>query len=246
MRSAAARKRCSRGRGGFGVHFFNGLLNGIPDLVAPMALFVAVVGSIYAGIATPSEAASVGVVMALLLAAYFRSLNWKMLLSAFESTMRTTAMILIIVFAALFLNFVLGFVGLTDGLLTMLNSSDMSPTQTIVAIVILFLVLGMFMETLSMMLITVPVLFPVVAQLGVDEYSGVWFGILVTLLMEAALITPPIGLNLFVAQGIRKRGGRFGDVAIGSLPFILPMLALIFLLIAFPRMRRPFVIPCGI
>jgi TRAP-type C4-dicarboxylate transport system permease large subunit len=90
----------------------------------------------------------------------------------------------------------------------------------------------MFMETLSMLLTTVPIIFPIIVKLG---YDPVWFGILITVLMEAALITPPIGVNLYVVQGIRKDGGRFGDVAIGAAPFVLMMIALIALLIAFPE-----------
>ena len=97
-----------------------------------------------------------------------------------------------------------------------------------------YLVLGMFMETLSMMLTTMPIVFPIIAELGEPAFTGVWFGILITILMEAGLITPPIGLNLYVAHGIRKRGGKFADVAIGALPFLVPMLLMVFLLIAFP------------
>jgi TRAP-type C4-dicarboxylate transport system permease large subunit len=87
------------------------------------------------------------------------------------------------------------------------------------------------METLSMLLTTVPIVFPIVMHMG---YDPVWFGILVTVLMEAALITPPIGVNLYVVQGIRTRGGEFNDVAYGALPFVLMMIALVALLLAFP------------
>jgi TRAP-type C4-dicarboxylate transport system permease large subunit len=90
----------------------------------------------------------------------------------------------------------------------------------------------MFMETLSMMLTTVPVIFPIVVAMG---YDPVWFGILVIVLMEAALITPPIGVNLYVVQGIRRRGGKFNDVAKGALPFVLMMIVMVVLLLAFPQ-----------
>ena len=103
--------------------------------------------------------------------------------------------------------------------------------QTILIIVLFYLLLGMVMETLSMMLTTVPLMFPIVTGLGFD---GVWFGILITILMEAALITPPIGVNLYVVQGIRARGGKFNDVAIGAVPFMIAMLVMIGILIAFP------------
>ena len=206
----------------------------LPALLPPIVLFSAVVGSIYAGVATPTEAASIGVVMSLIIAAYFKSLNVKMLLEAFEGTMRTTAMIMIIVFAAIFLNFVLGFMGITQAMLNFIAELGLTPIQTILLIVVFYLLLGMFMETLSMMLTTIPVVFPIVMALGVPEFSDVWFGILITILMEAALITPPIGVNLYVVQGIRDRGGKFNDVALGATPFVVAMLAMILILIAAP------------
>tara|TARA_Y100000814_G_scaffold129511_1_gene93682 strand:- start:32 stop:655 length:624 start_codon:yes stop_codon:yes gene_type:complete len=196
---------------------------------------MAVVGSIYGGIATPTEAASIGVCMAVVIAAYFKTLNWGMMKAAFEGTMRTTAMIMLIVFAAIFLNFVLGFMGITQAMLNFIRDMGLTPVQTVLLIIVFYLFLGMFMETLSMMLTTVPIVFPIIMALGVPEFSDVWFGILITLLMEAALITPPIGVNLYVIQGIRLRGGEFNDVAIGAIPFLIAMLGMILLLVAFPN-----------
>ena len=203
----------------------------LPHLLPPIILFVMVVGSIYGGVATPTEAASIGVVAALIIAAYFKTLSFQMLRDAFEGTMRTTAMIMIIVFAAIFLNFVLGFMGITQAMLNFIAALGLTPVETILLLVLFYLLIGMFMETLSMMLTTVPVVFPIVMKLGVPEFSDVWFGILITILMEAALITPPIGVNLYVVQGIRTRGGHFNDVAKGAIPFVFAMLAMIFLLI---------------
>ena len=207
----------------------------LPDLLPPILLFMAVVGSIYGGIATPTEAASIGVCMAVLIAAYFKTLNWEMMKAAFEGTMRTTAMIMLIVFAAIFLNFVLGFMGITQAMLNFIRDMGLTPVQTVLLIIVFYLFLGMFMETLSMMLKTVHIVFPIIMALGVPEFSDVWFGILITLLMEAALITPPIGVNLYVIQGIRLRGGEFNDVAIGAIPFLIAMLGMILLLVAFPN-----------
>ena len=203
----------------------------LPDLLPPILLFGVVVGSIYAGIATPTEAASVGVVFALILAAWNRSLSGQMLREAFEGTMRTTAMIMLIILAAVFLNFVLGFIGVTQALIQAVGDLGWTPLQTMIALVIFYLILGMFMETLSMLLTTVPVVFPLIVQLG---YDPIWFGILITVLMETALITPPIGVNLYVVQGIRSRGGAFNDVAWGALPFVLVMIVMVALLLAFP------------
>ncbi len=193
-------------------------------------------GSIYGGVATPTEAASIGVVMALVIAALFKTLSFSMLRDAFEGTMRTTAMIMIIVFAAIFLNVVLGFMGVTQAMLNFIRDLGLTPVETILLLVLFYLLIGMFMETLSMMLTTVPVVFPIVMALNVPEFSDVWFGILITVLMEAALITPPIGVNLYVVQGIRTRGGEFNDVAKGAIPFVFAMLAMIFLLIWQPSL----------
>jgi C4-dicarboxylate transporter, DctM subunit len=205
----------------------------LPDLLPPVLLFAVVVGSIYAGVATPTEAASLGVVFALGLAAWTRTLTLRMLKEAFEGTMRITAMIMLIILAAMFLNFILGFIGVTKGLLELIDGLGLTPLQTMLLLIVFYLILGMFMETLSMLLTTVPIVFPIVVHMG---YDPVWFGIVMTVLMETALITPPIGVNLYVVQGIRTRGGPFHDVAWGALPFVVMMMVLIAVLIMFPQL----------
>lgn len=203
----------------------------LPDLLPPLALFMAVVGSIYAGIATPTEAASIGVVFALIIAAMNRALNVEMLKAAFEGTMRSSAMIMLIILAAVFLNFVLGFMGITQAILETIKNLGWTPMETMLVIICFYLLLGMFMETLSMMLTTIPVVFPIVIHMGFDP---IWFGIMITVLMEAALITPPIGINLYVVHGIRARGGKFSDVSIGAVPFLFAMFFLIAFLLFVP------------
>ena len=203
----------------------------LPDLLPPILLFAAVVGSIYAGVATPTEAASIGVVFALAIAAWNRALSINMLKEAFEGTMRSSATIMLIILAAVFLNFVLGFMGITQSILSTIEDLGWTPMQTMLVIVCFYLLLGMFMETLSMMLTTIPVVFPIVAHMGFDP---IWFGILITVLMEAALITPPIGINLYVVHGVRARGGNFNDVSVGAVPFLLAMFVLLALLLVFP------------
>ena len=205
----------------------------LPDLIPPILLFAVVVGSIYAGVATPTEAASLGVVFALGLAAWTRKLSLRMLKEAFEGTMRTTAMIMLIILAAVFLNFILGFIGVTKGLLELIAELGLTPIQTMALLVVFYLILGMFMETLSMLLTTVPIVFPIVVHMGFDP---VWFGIMITVLMETALITPPIGVNLYVVQGIRTGGGPFNDVAYGALPFVLMMGVMVVMLMIFPQL----------
>ncbi len=205
----------------------------LPDLIPPVLLFAVVVGSIYAGVATPTEAASLGVVFALGLAAWNRSLSLRMLREAFEGTMRTTAMIMLIILAAVFLNFILGFIGVTQGLLDLITGLGLTPIETMLLLVVFYLLLGMFMETVSMLLTTVPIVFPIVVHMGFDP---VWFGIMVTVLMETALITPPIGVNLYVVHGVRAHGAPFNDVAYGALPFVIMMVIMVGILLAFPEL----------
>ena len=205
----------------------------LPDLLPPVLLFCAVVGSIYGGVATPTEAASIGVVVALVIAAANRSLNMAMLRASFEGTMRTTAMIMLIILAAVFLNFILGFMGVTQAILETIRDFGLTPMETMLIIVVFYLFLGMFMETFSMMLTTIPVVFPIIVEMGFDP---IWFGIMITVLMETALITPPIGVNLYIVQGIRTKGGDFNDVSIGALPFVVAMLIMIALLLIYPNL----------
>ncbi|MEM6660648.1 MAG: TRAP transporter large permease [Pseudomonadota bacterium] len=211
----------------------------LPDLIPPLLLIIGVMGSIYGGIATPTEAAAVGVIFSLILAAYYRALSLDLLKTAFEGTMRITAMIIFIIMAAVFLNFILGFMGVSQALIKFIEDLGWSPLQTMLALVVFYLILGMFMETLSMLLTTVPVVFPLVVSLELWGMSpaetGVWFGIVITILIETALITPPIGVNLYVVQGIRQRQGPFGDVAWGAMPFVITMILMVLLLIFFPQ-----------
>ncbi len=201
-------------------------------LLPPVFVFLLVVGSIYAGWATPTEAASLGVIGALLLAALAGRLTPTMLARALESTIKTTTMILLIVIAAAILNFVLSAIGLTRQLTAAITELGLSPWAMFVAMVLFYLVLGCFMETLSMMITTVPVVVPVMVAAGFDP---VWLGVVIIVLVEAALITPPVGLNLFVVQSLRP-GGRIEEVIRGVLPFLLAMLAMIALLALLPEL----------
>lgn len=208
-------------------------LRGLRALAAPMALFTVVVGSIYAGIATPTEAAALGVLAALAIAASRRALSFAALIAALEGTMRVTAMVMLIVLAAFFLNFVMVSIGLTGAITDAMRSLDLAPAAVMLILVAIYLLLGCFMETLSLMIATTPIVTPVVAALG---YDLVWFGVLFMILIEAALITPPIGVNLFVVQSVRATSapGPIREVMLGALPFLAMMLAMLFLLIAWP------------
>jgi C4-dicarboxylate transporter DctM subunit len=204
----------------------------LPALLPPLLIFLVVVGSIYAGVATPTEAASLGVIAALVLAAWEGRLSLPMLRAVAEGTMRTTAMIMFIIMAAQFLNFVLAAIGITDGLGKWIEGLGLGKYGTMLLIIFFYLVLGCFMETISMMILTTPFIAPIVFALGWDP---IWWGIVLTVMIEVALITPPVGLNLYVVQGMRDRG-PVSDVIWGALPFVFAMLALVGLLMAFPEM----------
>lgn len=204
---------------------------GLPHLVPPLGLFLIVVGSIYAGIATPTEAAALGLMATAGLVAANGQLRLAVLLRAFEGTVRTTCMVMIIVIAAFFLNFVMVSIGLVKAVTDIVLSLGWKPLAMLIAIIVFYLILGCFMETLSMMIATTPVVVPVITALG---YSPVWWGIVFVILMEAALITPPVGLNLYVVQAVRGNG-PFSDLCIGALPFVLMMIIMIGILIAFPQ-----------
>ena len=148
----------------------------------------------------------------------------------FEGTARTTGMIMAIVIGAYFLNVVITTIGLPNQIGTLVKSLDLSPLGTLMLIIVFYIILGMFMETLSMMVATIPITTPIVVAAG---YDPVWYGILVVLLMETALLTPPVGMNLFVVQGIRERGD-LNDVIIGTAPFIITLFLMIALIVAFP------------
>lgn len=140
--------------------------------------------------------------------------------------MRTASMVIIIVLAAYFLNFVLVSIGLTDLLTSTILDLGWTPMQTFAAVVVFYLILGCFLETLSMMVTTIPITTPLMMSMGFDP---VWYGIVVMLLLEMALITPPVGLNLYVVQGVR-RGGSLSDVIIGAIPFVIALMAMVILL----------------
>jgi len=206
-------------------------LNALPDLLPPVVIFLAVIGSIYAGWATATEAAALGVIAALGVAAVHRRLTVDVLLEAFEGTMKTTAMIMAIIVAAYFLNFVITSIGLTNQVNRFITELGLGPVQLLIIVVLFYFILGMIMETLSMMVATVPIIAPIMFKAGFDP---VWFGIIVIILMELALITPPVGLNLYVVQGLRKRG-KINDVIIGASPFVITMVLMIVILSLWPH-----------
>lgn len=205
-------------------------LRGLPSLGIPLVIFLAVVGSIYAGLATPTEAASLGVVASLVLTAMVGRMSVKFLVNVIESALKTSAVIMIIVTTALFLSFVLGSIGLADVFRALMMDLGLGPFGTLMLLVAGYIVLGMFMESFAMLMMTVPIVVPVVVGLG---YDPIWFGIFLTTLIEISLITPPVGINLYVVQSVRGQGSLI-DIVYGVLPFIVVMVAMLFILVAFP------------
>lgn len=205
-------------------------LASLVHLLPPLGIFLLVVGSIYAGIATPTEAAALGVVGALILAASMRRLTLPMMRDVLEGTMKSTAMIMLIVIGAAFLNFIMSATGLTNAITSTITGLDVTPMTMLLILVVFYLVLGCFMETLAMMITTIPIVTPIMIAMGFDP---VWLGIVIIILVEVALITPPVGLNLFVVQSLRK-SGSMNDVMIGSVPFVFMLLAMVAVLAWLP------------
>jgi C4-dicarboxylate transporter DctM subunit len=203
----------------------------LKDLVPPAVVFFIVMGSLYSGVATTTESAALGVVASLGFAWHSRKLSWALLQTCFVQTAKTTGMILLIITAAFILNLAVSLTGVAETMTQWVTSFGLSGTQMLLILMVFYLILGMFMDVLSMMVATIPITFPIVMALGIDP---IWFGIFIVIMCELGLITPPVGMNLFVVQGIRRDGGSIGDVIVGALPYVLILIGFAFLLIAFP------------
>ncbi|SLN22477.1 Sialic acid TRAP transporter permease protein SiaT [Falsiruegeria litorea R37] len=188
-------------------------------------LAVAIIGSIYAGIATPSESAGVGFVMAMLMTIVMGRMTFAKLREAVHDSLITTAMIFIIVAGAKVFSYAITLYLIPQSISSFLTENITSPTIFIFAVGLVLLIIGFFLEALSMMLIMVPVLYPALEVMGIDP---IWFGIFFVVLIETALITPPVGLNLFVIQAVGK--AKLEEVVQGAIPFALIMLSTAILL----------------
>jgi tripartite ATP-independent transporter DctM subunit len=176
-----------------------GRLKALGNVWGVILLFVVVMGGIYTGAFTPTEAAGIGAFCGFLFAWYRRALTWRVLGSVLAESARTTAMLFTILFGALlFANFV-NTAGFPTALITFAKSFDVAPIVIVIIILVIYILLGCVFESLSMLLLTVPVFFPLVADLG---YDLIWFGIIVVVVTEISLITPPVGLNVFVLRGV--------------------------------------------
>ena len=205
-------------------------LRAFSKLAPVFALIVAVLGSIYSGIATATEAAAIGVLGALTLAALEGSLNWKTFTHGLAAASRVYCMIGLILAGAAFLTLAMGFVGLPRQLAEFIGRMGLSPFALIVALTLFFLVLGCFLDGISMVVLTIGVLLPTVQAAGIDL---IWFGVFVVLVVEIAQITPPVGLNLFVLQGLTRRDVAF--IARTVIPMFVLMLGAVGLIYQWPQ-----------
>ncbi len=203
----------------------------LSDLLPTTLLIGLVLGTIYAGLATPTESAALGVAGSLILALVDRKLNWKMISESLHATARTTSMIALILFGAYVLNYILSSLGVPQMLAKFLTGLPLPGWAIMLVIIGFYLALGTFMEGLSMVICTVPLLFPVVTALG---YDPIWFGVVITMLVEIAMISPPDGTVLYVLQGMRRQPGPITDVFSGVMPFMFVYMLAIVILMVFP------------
>lgn len=201
-------------------------------LIPPFVIFLIVMGSIYGGLATPTESAALGVTAALAIAWWSGRLSLSLLATCSYLAARTTGMVVIVLVCALLLNVSISMLGAAQEVTRWVTDLGLDRFGLLLVLMLFYLILGMFMDAMSMLVLTVPIAVPVVVAVGVDP---IWFGIFIVIMCEIALITPPVGMNLFVVQGIRRDGGSFTDVAWGSAPFAIIMLVASLVFIAWPE-----------
>ena len=201
------------------------------DLVPTVILILIVLGSIYGGLATPTEAAALGVVGAAVFAAIDGKLNFAMLNKSAEATARSTAFIGLIIFGAYILNFVLTTLQVPQAMAKFVSAMPLPPWGVMAIIILFYLALGTFMEGFSMVITTIPVVFPIVKALG---YDPIWFGVIVTMVIEIAMISPPDGTVLYVLQGMRPKAGPISDIFVGVVPFMLVYMLAVYILLVAP------------
>lgn len=195
----------------------------------PFLLLMGIVlGSIYFGMATPTEAAAIGATGSVAIAAVYRTLTWKKLVDSVVATLRTTCMIFLIVMCAKIMVMALTYYGVAHAIGQWILGIG-SPVGVFIFVVVIYLILGCFFDAVSMIVLTVPLFLPVVQSIG---FSKVWFGIVVTLCMEAGLLTPPVGVNLFILQGVT--GESLESIVKGSWPFVAMIIVLLVIIYIWP------------
>lgn len=202
--------------------------------ILPMSLVVfAVVGFILLGLSTPTEAAAFGVLAVLILATLYGKLSWGMISRSVEGTLRVTVMVFFIILASKTFSQVLAFSGATSGLIRWATDFEAAPLVMLLVMFAVLLVLGMFVDAISMMLLTIPIFFPIATALG---YDPIWFGLVMLLAIEMSGTTPPFGLLLFVMQGVAPRGTTYWQIVRAAVPYLICDTILLALLIAVPAL----------
>lgn len=201
------------------------------DILPMVGIVVGVIFCIMYGIATPSESAAFGCLGVIFLAAAYRCLTWDGMVKSVTGALKVTTMALLIIFGSATFSALLAFSGASSGLIKWATAFDLDPTTMLLIMFGILLVLGMFMDQLSMMLLTVPIFFPLANTLGFDL---IWFGVIVLLALEISFTTPPFGLLLFVMKGVSAPGTTMKDIYIAAMPFMACSILLVFLLILFP------------
>jgi tripartite ATP-independent transporter DctM subunit len=205
-------------------------MQAVTDLMPFVLLIGGTMGSLYVGLVTPTEAAAVGCVLAWLVGLVWGEMPWRAVRAAMKSTVLTCGNILFIVYAAFIFSYAISLGGVGETLTAAIVALDLSHWQFFLALVLLYTVLGCLVESLGMIVITVPLLYPVLLKYGIDP---VWFGIMLVLFIEMGQISPPLGINLFVIQSIWD--GKLSDVVIGTIPFHLIMFVLVAMLAIWPE-----------
>ena len=203
----------------------------LTDVVPMVGVMVVIVAMMVGGIVTPSEAAAFGALGVLLLAMVFRCLTWEAMRKSIVGALRVTLMAYLIVFGSATFSQLLAFSGASSGLIKWATGFDLEPIAMLLVMFGVLLLLGMFMEQISMMLLTVPIFFPLAASLGFDP---IWFGLIMLLALEISFTTPPFGLLLFVMKGVAPPDTTMRDIYMSALPFIFCSLLLVALMILFP------------
>lgn len=200
-------------------------------LIPVLMLVFTVIGSMYFGWATATEAAAVGVVGALSLAAMQGSLSWSSFSASLMGATRTSAMIALILMGAAFLSLAMGFTGLPSALAAWIDGMDLSPVVLIVALTLFYIVLGMFLDGISSVVLTMAIVEPMIRQAGIDV---IWFGIFIVVVVEMAQVTPPIGFNLFVLQGMTNH--EISYIAKTAIPMVGLMVLMVIILVVWPEL----------
>jgi tripartite ATP-independent transporter DctM subunit len=204
----------------------------IKQLLPWIGVVVTVMGSIFGGLMTPTEAAALGAVLSLVVAWGYGNLNYKIIEVSFLTAVRVTAMIGFIIFAARLLSFVFQDIGSTEKLSSYILNLGLGKYGTMVFLVILYLILGMFFDSMAVMLLTLPFVMPVLINIG---YDPIWWGVTCVVLAEIGLITPPFGLNLFTIHGVLPQFSVM-FIARSSLPLLGTMILMVWILIFFPKL----------